>query len=575
VSLYHLHMKPVKAGKSAAKKHDYISRNGEYRERIPDEVSYQEHANLPSFAQGDPRAFFEASDEYERKNGVRAREIEFALPVELSADQRHRLASDFAHRLASMIGAEKGGALPFSLAVHNNPRNPHCHLLVCERPTTEHSRQLDEKGFFGRKNSKVNFFREDSIQNLREVREVWQNLQNEHLAQRGHSARVSALSYADQGIDKQAGVHVGYAGHAFARGRITKRAEYIFSSGDKDKAQNFIESTKKAYAGHEKPLFEKAKAKAQKAIHALPSYKNERDFLYCHKSYKAAATLNKSAYAKLQERNKKAREAKAEATKPPSGRLAEALAVGFANIFLRPFTGVTYVTSAELARIAQLEAREAYRAQQQAKKQLQGVKAKIEAHYGKPPGLVVKEVHDLKAKLKSELKEKAGDINMRIEVLDDLLAQVEALKTREQIQAAKPELQAIKADWRTPARYTIAADREAVETWAKRHGLEIKGDQITRPGGRELIGSYSEKTHEITITRPGDDALVINDADALQLKKAEVPRTQGRAFKAFERVADVTKDKDLQAEAKHQAARIAAEVAEPKRERQRSAGLGL
>lgn len=60
-----------------------------------------------------------------RANGSLYREVEFALPKELSADERKALAVGFASQLAD---AAEAGKLPYTLAIHKggqDGKNPH------------------------------------------------------------------------------------------------------------------------------------------------------------------------------------------------------------------------------------------------------------------------------------------------------------------------------------------------------------------------------------------------------------------------------------------------------------------
>lgn len=83
---------------------------------------------MPDFAIGQPSKYWDAADLYERSNGRLFKEVEFALPVELTLDQQKALASEFAQHLT---GAER---LPYTLAIHaGGGTNPHCHLMISER----------------------------------------------------------------------------------------------------------------------------------------------------------------------------------------------------------------------------------------------------------------------------------------------------------------------------------------------------------------------------------------------------------------------------------------------------------
>ena len=70
----------------------------------------------------------EAADEHERANGRLFREVEFALPTELTRSERLEAAREFAHFLTDRE------RLPYTLAIHRGRgENPHCHLVISER----------------------------------------------------------------------------------------------------------------------------------------------------------------------------------------------------------------------------------------------------------------------------------------------------------------------------------------------------------------------------------------------------------------------------------------------------------
>ena len=74
-------------GSRALAKSEYIEREGRY---APDreELEHRESEHIPEWAKDDPRSYWEAADEYERANGRLYREVQFALPKELSESQR-------------------------------------------------------------------------------------------------------------------------------------------------------------------------------------------------------------------------------------------------------------------------------------------------------------------------------------------------------------------------------------------------------------------------------------------------------------------------------------------------------
>ena len=97
---------------SAAAKYDYITREGKYAEDAA-EVERVADGNMPAWAQDNLRDYWQATDEGEPANASLFREVQFALPQELSRRERPELAEGFARELTS--GAER---LPYTLAVH-------------------------------------------------------------------------------------------------------------------------------------------------------------------------------------------------------------------------------------------------------------------------------------------------------------------------------------------------------------------------------------------------------------------------------------------------------------------------
>ena len=146
---YHLHAKTHSrgAGKGAGGHVRYILREGAYAQKTVEqvngavvervridrasEVAYAESGHLPAWAQT-PAAYWDAADQYERANGTVYREIEFALPKELSDDENHALAHEFAEQLSQV----SGGHTPYTLAIHRSETKPmllHCHLMLSDK----------------------------------------------------------------------------------------------------------------------------------------------------------------------------------------------------------------------------------------------------------------------------------------------------------------------------------------------------------------------------------------------------------------------------------------------------------
>lgn len=212
MSTYHCSVKV--GGKSQAGGHAaYIAREGHYAERAGyEDLEATGYGNMPAWAEGEPALFWSAADQHERANGATYREIEIALPRELNPAQRQELVLDF-------IRQEIGDRHAHQWAIHNpgaalaGGEQPHAHLMYSER--TADGIERDPAQYFKRYNGKhpeLGGCRKDSAgteERLLETRQRWAEVQNAHLQQHGHAARVDHRSLADQGIDRAPEQHLG------------------------------------------------------------------------------------------------------------------------------------------------------------------------------------------------------------------------------------------------------------------------------------------------------------------------------------------------------------------------------
>ena len=209
---YHCSVKV--GGKGQASGHAaYIAREGSYAERDGyEDLEATGHGNLPAWAEHEPSRFWTAADRYERVNGATYREIEIALPRELNPNQRQALVLDF-------IQHEIGERHAHQWAIHNpgaalaGGEQPHAHLMYSERTVDGIERGAEQ--YFKRYNGQhpeLGGCRKDSAgteERLLETRQRWAEVQNAHLQQHGHAARVDHRSLAAQGIDRAPEQHLG------------------------------------------------------------------------------------------------------------------------------------------------------------------------------------------------------------------------------------------------------------------------------------------------------------------------------------------------------------------------------
>ena len=194
MAIVHVVMKSSSKAPPAAAHAEYLARENRYAERGGLELV--ESGNMPEFAREDPRRFWAAADDHERKNGRAYTELQMALPRELSRDERHALARDAARELM-------GDRFAYTLAVHaplakDNLQQPHMHLMFSERAIDERTRLLGEEQFFKRNGAK-----KDPAWNEREkpyeVREKWVERMNAAMERAGQEQRLDPRSWAEQG----------------------------------------------------------------------------------------------------------------------------------------------------------------------------------------------------------------------------------------------------------------------------------------------------------------------------------------------------------------------------------------
>lgn len=218
---YHLSVRVGAKGKASGHA-DYIAREGKYQRGARyEDLESSGHGNMPRWAEHDPREFWRASDEHERKGGSAYREIELALPRELDPDQRRQLVEEF-------VKQELGDRHAYQYAIHNpiasieGGEQPHAHIMYSQR--TRDGIERDPEQYFKRYNSKspekggckkerTGETPTERKAELKALRERWADLQNEHLAKHGHhSARVDHRSLKERGIDRAPERHLGGRG---------------------------------------------------------------------------------------------------------------------------------------------------------------------------------------------------------------------------------------------------------------------------------------------------------------------------------------------------------------------------
>lgn len=202
--------------------HDYTRRSGvESAELVfPDHVT-----NRPDRE----RLWNTAETAETRKNAQVAREVEIALPDELTAEQRRELAVDFAQRLAGQY------RVAADVCIHKpgregDQRNHHAHIMLT-------TREITPDGQMGAK-TRILDDRKTGPAEIKKIREMWAQVCNAALEQAGQTERIDHRSLREQGEERQATKHQGPAVTAIERRNVAavirrehedRRLEHIIS----------------------------------------------------------------------------------------------------------------------------------------------------------------------------------------------------------------------------------------------------------------------------------------------------------------------------------------------------------
>lgn len=237
MAIYHLAMKPISrsGGRSAVaaaayrsserltnerdgQTHDFTARRGvEHTEIVLPEGVESEWAQ-------DRSTLWNAAEFAEKRKDARvAREIEVALPHELTAEQRLELTREFAHGLADRYGV----AVDF--AIHSphgdtDVRNHHAHIMLTTRKVEGGG--LGDKSDLELENKKLTALGlPTSHDQLRDIRLDWEDRANRHLALAGHDIRIDHRSHRDCGLEIEPTQHMGvHATQMDRRGKSVVRA---------------------------------------------------------------------------------------------------------------------------------------------------------------------------------------------------------------------------------------------------------------------------------------------------------------------------------------------------------------
>ena len=233
---YRLEAKIVQrsAGHSTTAKAAYIHREAMYDQRTGELHDYTRHSNKAAFSgfyapqnaqewAQERESFWNAVEAREkRKDSQLAVEYVVAFPHQMSVEHVRYAAQDFIRENLTRKG------LATDLAIHppheGDEKNWHMHILAPLREIDKNGEWVAKKKQFvldpttGRYGS--------DPEELKHLRERFAHHLNRQLERFGYDLRVDHRSYADQGIDKEPGVHLGKRDAAKERrGERTKRGD--------------------------------------------------------------------------------------------------------------------------------------------------------------------------------------------------------------------------------------------------------------------------------------------------------------------------------------------------------------
>ena len=291
MAIYHLTAKTGSrtGGQSASAHADYIAREGQYERGEDDDVVHRESGHMPEWAQDDPRTYWAAADAHERANGRLYRDIEFALPKELTERQQVALAREF----ATSVTTGTGERLPYTLAVHHGEgENPHAHLMFSERANDGLARSAEQ--WFRRHNPKApdqgGAKKSEATKPkawLEQTRARWAEQANRALARAGCPEQIHAGSLAQQLTEaehrgdadaiarlahREPGVHLGPHNLArVERGESLERVAEVGSVEDRNQAL----AAERADVSRLEQALQHVRDEITKAVKALADYARE------------------------------------------------------------------------------------------------------------------------------------------------------------------------------------------------------------------------------------------------------------------------------------------------------------
>ncbi|GHU94833.1 hypothetical protein FACS1894208_06590 [Clostridia bacterium] len=241
IAIYHLHLKIITRGdgKSAVAAAAYRSGSKLHSEYDGGDHDYTRKGGvvhteilLPTNAPqefSDRNTLWNAVEKSERyKNAQLAREVEVALPVELTQEQNIALVRKYVQENF----VDKG--MIADACIHAPDRetpNPHAHIMLTMRPLNEDKTWGAKLRTVGKKTVYISDWNDRGKAEV--WRAAWADAVNAELKKHGHAERIDHRSYERQGVEQIPTVHLGVAvtqmerrGIVTDRGNVNREIEF-------------------------------------------------------------------------------------------------------------------------------------------------------------------------------------------------------------------------------------------------------------------------------------------------------------------------------------------------------------
>lgn len=218
MAIYHLSMKIISRGNGQNAVASAAYRSGEklldeqdgtekfYDRSVLPETHILAPSNAPSWVYNRQELWNNVERCEKRVNSQLARELEIALPLELSDKQQTELIKEFIQENC----VDKG--MIADIGIHrDHPENPHAHVMLTMR-------EINKNGF-GEKNRGWNH-----VTYLEHTRKRWAEVCNKYLENVNSMERIDHRSYKEQGVDLIPTEHVGVTG------KVAEKNEYELES---------------------------------------------------------------------------------------------------------------------------------------------------------------------------------------------------------------------------------------------------------------------------------------------------------------------------------------------------------